>query len=46
MAAEVHLEVAMTRQTQQTELTKQLDWLAGLWCEFMHRAPMWPIHGQ
>ena len=35
----------MPQEMERLDLSERVNRIGGLWCEFMHAAPMWPIHG-
>jgi hypothetical protein len=36
----------MPQEMERVNLSERMNRIGDLWCEFMHAAPMWPIHGQ
>jgi len=35
----------MPQEMERISLSERMNRIGDLWCEFMHAAPMWPIHG-
>jgi len=35
----------MPQEMERINLSERMNRIGDLWCEFMHAAPMWPIHG-
>jgi len=46
MATTLHPAPARPGADLMGETSRLMDRVRGVWCEWFHDAPMWPIHGQ